>query len=192
MNFCDLTIKQYIDLNEVDKSELEPLDKSITRISIVSGKSIDELEDMPINKLISMAGHSAYTIPETLSFNNIRIGLSTYKPVLDLTVMSPAQFIDFNTLSKLGRPINELLAIIYVSKIYDPAKHAWLSEQMLKRKVSEVLGAVFFYTRFWKRCERIITQSLVSVTKDLTELVNEIQTDKSFQDFLTNGDGSIT
>ena len=185
MKFEDLTIKQYIDLLEVDNSDISKIEKKIKKLEIVLGKK----ENLPLTAFDKIKFLD--NIPNQIKFKDkTRIGLKFYKACTDLNEIGVNQLVDFYSLHKNNAPINELLAVIY--KPYNPDKHKEISKAFLDKKVGEVLGTVFFFKNYYLRCEKRIQEYLENHLKQIQAFQTEIQTDKEFQDFLSTGGGNIT
>jgi hypothetical protein len=185
MKFEDLTIKQYIDLLEVDNSDISKIEKKIKKLEIVLGKQ----ENLPLTAFDKIKFLD--NIPTQIKFRDkTRIGLKFYKACTDLNEIGVNQLVDFYSLHKNNAPINELLAVIY--KPYNPDKHKEISEAFLSKKVGEVLGTVFFFKNYYLRCEKRIQEYLENHLKAIQTFQTEIQTDSEFQDFLNTGDGNTT
>jgi len=189
MKFEDLTIKQYIDLLEVDKLEISKIEKKIKKLAIVLDKKESEVENLPLTAFDKIKFLD--NIPNQIKFKDkTRIGLKFYKACTDLNEIGVNQLVDFYSLHKNNAPINELLAVIY--KPYNPDKHKEISKAFLDKKVGEVLGTVFFFRNYYLRCEKLIAEYLENHLKAIQTFQTEIQTDKEFQDFLNTGAGNTT
>ncbi len=189
MKFEDLTIKQYIDLLEVDKLEISEIEKKIKKLAIVLDKKESEVENLPLTAFDKIKFLD--NIPNQIKFRDkTRIGLKFYKACTDLNEIGVNQLVDFYSLHKNNAPINELLAVIY--KPYNPDKHKEISEAFLSKKIGEVLGTVFFFRNYYMRCEKHIQEYLENHLQAIQTFQTEIQTDKEFQDFLNIGGGSTT
>ena len=185
MKFEDLTIKQYIDLLEVDNSDISKIEKKIKKLEIVLGKQ----ENLPLTAFDKIKFLD--NIPNQIKFRDkTRIGLKFYKACTDLNEIGVNQLVDFYSLNKSNAPINELLAVVY--RPYNPDKHKEVSQAFLSKKVGDVLGTVFFFRNYYMRCEKRIQEYLENHLKAIQTFQTEIQTDKEFQDFLNIGDGSTT
>jgi hypothetical protein len=185
MKFEDLTIKQYIDLLEVDNSDISKIEKKIKKLEIVLGKQ----ENLPLTAFDKIK--FLENIPTQIKFRDkTRIGLKFYKACTDLNEIGVNQLVDFYSLHKNNAPINELLAVIY--KPYNPDKHKEISKAFLDKKVGEVLGTVFFFRNYYLKCEKHIQEYLENHLKAIQTFQTEIQTDKEFQDFLNTGGGNTT
>lgn len=207
MRFEDLTVQQYISLAKLPK-DLEPLDKIANEMAIVTGKSLEEVELMDVNHIMSKIAFLKQ-VPTDLDFKRkLRIGFKYYSPSVDLTNISVSQMVDFYSLYKNEAQLNELLAVIYrpinnvdvsgglfkLPKItkgaYHASNHSYVANKMLSKRIGDVLGAVFFSLKFYNQCEKLIQEYLEKNQQLLAQTMDEIQNDKEFQDFLSSGGGS--
>ena len=193
MRFEDLTVQQYISLSKLPK-DMEPLDKIANEMAIVTGKALEEVELMDVNYIMSKIAFLKQ-VPTDLEFKRkLRIGFKYYSPSVELTNISVNQMVDFYSLYKNEAQLNELLAVIYrpSNGAYHASNHSYVANKMLSKRIGDVLGAVFFSLRFYSQCEKLIQEYLVRNQELLAQTMDEIQNDKEFQDFLSNGDGSTT
>jgi hypothetical protein len=195
--FEDLTLKQYIDLIELDKDlNLTVIEKAVKKLSILSGKAIEDIESLDFKKLFYYLAKVKFTNepPENIAFKkSFIIGFRKYVATTNLQEMKPAQLIDFAALQKANKPLNDLLAVMYKrsGKEYDYKEHEKISKELLKAKVSDCLGLVFFYLNFFKKCEPLIVQFLEKQQSIIKEGMKGIVTDKEFTSSLKTGDGNI-
>lgn len=189
MKFEDLTIKQYIDLLAVDTLETSDIDKKIKKLAIVLNKKESEVEAMPITAFENIGFLN--NIPKQLKFKEkTRIGFKTYKACTNLNDIGVNQLVDFYSLNKSNAPINELLAVVY--RPYNPDKHKEISQAFLSKKVGDVLGTVFFFKKYFLKCEKHIAQYLENQLQLVKTFQTEILTDSEFMASLTTGGGNIT
>jgi hypothetical protein len=191
MRFEDLTVQQYISLSKLPK-DLEPLDKIANEMAIVTGKTLEEVELMDVNYIMSKIAFLK-EIPTDLDFKRkLRIGFKYYSPSVELTNISVNQMVDFYSLYKNEAQLNELLAVIYrpSNGAYHASNHSYVANKMLSKRIGDVLGAVFFSLRFYSQCEKLIQEYLLKNQELLAQTMDEIQNDKEFQDFLSSGGGS--
>ncbi len=135
MKFEDLTIKQYIQLLEVNNSDISEIEKKIKKLAIVLDKKESEVENLPLTAFDKIKFLD--NIPNQIKFKDkTRIGFKFYKACTDLNEIGVNQLVDFYSLHKNNAPINELLAVIY--KPYNPDKHKEISEAFLSKKAFEI------------------------------------------------------
>lgn len=205
--FSELTLSQFMQLHMLAlDAELNQLDRNTKRLSILLNKSSDWVESLNNGVRTQMINDALLVTvpPNDIKLNDkIRVKGKVLYPTISLQDMSVAQLVDFYSLHKEAgedkiTSANKLLAVMFKPKAifneptYNPNKHAKISELLLSAKAEDCLGLLFFYSRFWKRCEPIIVDYLQNSKKELEEIMTVIQTYKEFQDFLNTGGGSTT
>lgn len=202
--FKDLTLSQFIQLHELNDSNLHPLDKDIKFLSILSGKTIDEVEELsPDQFKKAKLDCVAVTIPpnDIPVKDKIKVGRKTFYPTLSIVDMKVNQLVDFYSVFKQNdgdhiKAAHKLLAITFKTKSlfgklkYDPNNHEKNSQILLNANAEDCIGYIFFYLRLWKRCEPIIADYSERSRIEIENLMKEIQNDKKFQAFLKTGAGS--
>jgi len=201
----DLTVEQYQKLEQLKtNNSIDTLDKAIHRLSILSGKSIEEIEDMKPSDVYNKLTEALFLIEPLNSMelkNSVVLGYKKFRYIRNISDYVTSQQKDYTEILKMngGNYINclpELMAICHQELTlrgwkYVPENHQKNVELFKKSKLSETMGAVFFYSNCLKNYSEII--------KDYTEkntqmLVNHFQTmmdDQEFQNFLKDGGGSI-
>ena len=202
-----MTLAQFMKLHELEQNkDMDILDKQIAKLSILSGKSIEYIELLDYKIVKESLAKINYTskAPKNLRIpKRFRVGTVMLSPTMSLQEMKVNQLVDFYSLLKAANndyigSANVLLATmfkplsIFKKSVYSPENHAKISKLLLDAKVGDCLGLLFFYLDFWKRCEPIIVRCLTNNQQTIAEFLKEIQTDKEFQDFLSNGGGNIT
>ena len=75
--------------------------------------------------------------------------------------------------------------------VYNSDNHTENVELFKNSKLSESLGAVFFYSKYFKTYTRAIQDCLADQIQVLKEAEQMMMADPEFQTFLKDGDGSI-
>lgn len=199
-----LTVQQFMDLESLKSKQLTPLDKAVARLSILSGKSIDEIERMDISQVYTTMLEATFLNSPIDSMplkNSVYLGYKKFKPITVITDYTTAQHKDFNEFLKQNNNnyiacLPNIIAICHKELTlygyqYKPENHFNNVEIFKKAKLKDVMGAVFFYSNCFKSYNSIITTCLENSQNQLREFLKEIENDKEFQDFLNNGDGTI-
>lgn len=204
-SFKDLTLSQFIQLHELNNnSALHPLDKDIKYLSILTGKTIDQVEELTPEefKYLKLKLVAVTIPPDNIPVKDkIKVGSKTFYPTLSLVDMKVNQLVDFYSVFKQNdgdhiKSAHKLLAITFKTKSlfgklkYDPNNHEKNSQMLLNANAEDCIGYVFFYLKLWKRCEPIIADYSERSRIEIENLMKEIQNDKKFQAFLKTGDGN--
>jgi hypothetical protein len=190
-HFKDLTLNQYIKIVDLETNEQPTEERAYKKLAIAYNSSVDVIKQLPKPELNTALAR--LNKPTTLPFNNyLLLDSNLLKATTQLNVMCPAQLVDFYNLYKKGAKYNELLAVMYVpfKGGYNPNIHYKISKKLLDIKVDKVLGLLFFWMDYFKKCEKIITTYLEKQTTIINQTIVEIQNDKEFQHFLQTGGGN--
>lgn len=181
-NLGDYTVKQYMDFLKVFKDTHEDqLSKNISLMSVLTGKSEDYYNSIPTKQLMKEVSKLPIFSLEGLEFpvkTNLRINLRIFKGITDCQDLSSDRYRDIKGYSERGidENLHNLLACIYspyFKRKYDPKTHKKVSEIMLKAKIKDVCGLVFFYSDVFKRLKEIIEISLETDLKNIEEMMRE-------------------
>lgn len=200
----DLTVEQFQQLELLkEDSTSDTLDKTIKRLSILSGKSIEYIEAMKptevYNKLLDAIYLSlpltSMECPETFM-----LGFKKFRAIKDISSYSLSQQIDYTNILKANNSdyikcLPELMAISHQELTlrgwkYCPENHAKNVELFKKSKLSESMGAVFFYSNCLKSYSTIIADYTQEKAKVLQDHMKEMMADQEFQSFLKDGGGN--
>ena len=121
-NYRDLPIGMYLDICEIDRrSDIEELHKQVTILSLLSGKSEDEVYDLPIGEYKEMVRKSHFLFKEyegeVLTAKTYICGEWVLAPTSDYRKITAAQYIDFQTFAKdAEKNIVEILSTMLIPK----------------------------------------------------------------------------
>lgn len=192
----DLTIRQYIEIEAIKKrfisGDCPEADRACMMLEVATGKSYDYFQSIPLPELFKYTAQLSEAGNLDRFSNTIWVGYRRLNATKELSQMSVAQMTDYMNLIKNNAPINDLLAVMYIPDKYNPGMHAKISKAFLDKKVGDVLGLVFFYPVYLKKCATRIQAYLKESSTFQKNLMNEITTDKGFMDSLTNGGGNTT
>ena len=119
-NYADLPVGLYMDIIAVDRSPLGEFDKQVRIISILSGMAEADILALPIHEYKRIAAATEFLIhpcQEGRMAKSYRLGDLVLVPTQDLTKITAAQYIDFQTLSQEGEEKTvELCSVFLVPK----------------------------------------------------------------------------
>lgn len=201
----DLTVLQFQKLEELKQNkDLEPIDKACLRLSILSGKNLDHIENMhpkDVHNYLTQASFLLEPLTKMECKSHVILGLNKFKFIDKISDYNVAQQKDFTEFVKINendyvKCLPELLAICHLQLgldgyKYRPENHFKNVELFKKAKLKDCLGAVFFYSRFLKTYNEIIAHCLESNVIIINPMMTEIMSDKEFLASLTDGVGSI-
>ncbi len=119
-NYADLPVGLYMDIIAVDRSPLGEFDKQVRIISILSGMAEADILALPIPEYKRIAAETEFLIhpcQEGRMAKSYRLGDLVLVPTQDLTKITAAQYIDFQTLSQEGEEKTvELCSVFLIPK----------------------------------------------------------------------------
>jgi len=200
----DLTVIQFQQLEDLKtNTSLDNLDKAVLRLSILSGKSVKEIEDLSPTKVYDVLMDAIYlTVPITqiVTPENITLGGIKFRYIKEIHEYNIAQEKDWKETIKnfdnnYFKCLPELMAICHQEYengkwLYNSDNHQRNVEIFKNSKLSESLGAVFFYSNCLKSYTEIIAACLAEATKTIQEAQTTMSEDLEFQTFLKGGDGN--
>ena len=200
----DLTVDQFQQLEYLkEDTTLDKLDSAIKRLSILSGKSIDYIESLNgtevYNHLLS-AVFLMLPITEMASPEQFKLGGKQFRYIKHIYEYNIAQEKDWKEIlaandNNYYKCLPELMAICHQEFendkwVYNPNNHLENVELFKKSKLSESLGAVFFYSKCFKSYTETIKDCLTQTHLVMNEVNQMMMDDQDFQSFLKDGVGS--
>lgn len=200
----DLTVIQFQQLEELKtNTSLDNLDKAVLRLSILSGKSVKEIEDLSPTKVYDVLMDAIFlTVPVTqiATPDDISLGGIKFRYIKDIYPYNIAQEKDWKQLmlnndNNYFKCLPELMAICHQEFengkwVYNSGNHLRNVEIFRNSKLSESLGAVFFYSKIFKRYTEILAVCLEEAAQLIQETNKMMSEDLEFQNFLKGGGGN--
>lgn len=200
--YDNLTVEQFQKLTVLVTKE-QSIERDILILALLTSKSSFELEKLSPStfyKHFNMASFIHEPIKSIPLKSSTWLGLKKFKAITEIHEFTTAQHKDFTEIMKANNNdyiacLPNILAICHkeltvLGYKYDSDNHYKNAKKFSKAKLKDVLGAVFFYSKCLKSYKMIIENSLELHTKVIKEMLEEIENDKPFQDFLNTGAGS--
>lgn len=158
-SYDKLPLGMYMDIIDVcDDKDLADDDKQMEIISILSGKSVDELMRMNIMDFRRYAAATAFLeqpcSPKKAVAREYKCGGMTFTVNTDVTKMTTAQYVDFQQFSEMGRSkLPEMLSCFFIPKgrhyneDYDVAEVQSVLRENLT--VTEAMALYAFFLKRW-------------------------------------------
>lgn len=166
-NYADLPVGLYMEILATSRADMEDIDKQVRIISLLSGMPETQVLTLPIPDYKALAAATEFlTEPcqEGLVAKSYRLGGVELVPTSDLTKITAAQYIDFQTLSKGGdeRTV-ELCSVFLVPKgcKYNVGYDIADVQDVIRRHLS-VQDVVTLAAFFLRRYAELIVSSLTS------------------------------
>jgi len=200
----DLTVDQFQKLEELKtNTSLDKLDRAVLRLSILSGKSVDYIESLNATLVYNTLMDAVFLtqpITQIETPKEIKLGGIKFRYIKDIHEYNIAQEKDWKEMVKNSdnnyiNCLPELMAVCHQEYengkwVYNSNNHQRNVELFRQSKLSESLGAVFFYSKTLNAYTKVLADSLVKATATIQEIQKEMTEDLEFQTFLKDGDGN--
>jgi hypothetical protein len=200
----DLTVDQFQKLEELKTNNtLDNLDKAVLRLSILSGEAIEHIESLSPKKVYDYLLDAFFLtkpITDLICPDEIKIGGIKFRYIKDLYDYNICQEKDWKEMVRVNegnylKVLPELMAICHQEYengkwLYNSNNHNRNVELFKQSKLSESLGAVFFYSKSLKTYTKVIADCLAEATQTIEEANQMMMADLEFQTFLNGGDGN--
>lgn len=170
----NLTIEQFNQFTEIAKTG-----KSFDIITFFTGKTEDDLNNLPINKLEKLNHRVGFLLSDYNDMLNrvnkyrvkkyLFVKGRIYKAQLNEKKLNTNQYTALKTFDA-SKQLNDVCSVIYTPlKGFDKNKTDEISEAFKKVKVKKVIGTVFFYTDVLKKQRADLKASLIQAKLNLME-----------------------
>ncbi len=201
----DLTVDQFQKLEELKTNNtLDKLDRAVLRLSILSGKSVEYIESLNATLVYNTLMDAVFLtqpITQIETPKEVKLGGIKFRYIKDIHEYNIAQEKDWKEMVKNSdnnyiNCLPELMAVCHQEYengkwVYNSNNHQRNVELFRQSKLSESLGAVFFYSKTLNAYTKILADSLVKATATIQEIQREMTEDSEFQTFLKGGAGNI-
>ena len=209
-NYKDLTLEKYIQLREIDTTELEPIDIQVQMLSILSDLPEDEVLEKSLTDYNLMVAKMDFLTVEPSPIKNIpstlTIGKNKYKVLKDAREMTAGQFIDYQAYIKDAddKKLPLLLTCFIIPQGHKYGEGYEIETVMAdinKLPIETVLGLAAFFLR---QSQKLIDSTLVcldwtirrmekkekrtEIKEKLTEARKKL---RSLRDLVNDGDGLV-
>jgi hypothetical protein len=200
----DLTVDQFQKLEKLKSNDtLDKLDRAVLRLSILSGKSIDYIESLNATEVYNTLMDAVFLtqpITQIETPKEIKLGGIKFRYIKEIHEYNIAQEKDWKEMVKNSdnnyiNCLPELMAVCHQEYengkwVYNSNNHQRNVDLFRQSKLSESLGAVFFYSKTLTNYTKVLADSLVKATETIAEIQKEMMADLEFQTFLKGGVGS--
>lgn len=171
-NYADLPVGLYMDIIAVDRSPLGEFDKQVRIISILSGMAEADILALPVPEYKRIAAATEFLIhpcQEGRMAKSYRLGDLVLVPTQDLTKITAAQYIDFQTLSQEGEEKTvELCSVFLVPKGHKYADGYDIADvQDAIRRHLSVQDVVTLAAFFLRKYAELIVSSITFCNREI-------------------------
>ena len=156
-SYKEMTLQMYEHLSKIAESDTDDIEKQIQMVSVLTGKSVKEVEDLPISVYHSLAKKTVFLMREPaieqIKSNTVKINERVYVITNDVTKITTAQYIDFQEYMKQGKNLANVLSTLLVPKgeKYGEADFLEVKKDIERLPICTALGLyAFFLQRFAK------------------------------------------
>lgn len=156
-SYKEMTLQMYEHLSKIAESDTDDIEKQIQMVSVLTGKSVKEVEDLPISVYHDLAKKTVFLMREPaveqIKSNTVKINERVYVITNDVTKITTAQYIDFQEYMKQGKNLANVLSTLLVPKgeKYGEADFMEVKKDIERLPICTALGLyAFFLRRFAK------------------------------------------
>ena len=156
-SYKEMTLQMYEHLSKIAESDTDDIEKQIQMVSVLTGKSVKEVEDLPISVYHDLAKKTVFLMREQeieqIKSNTVKINERVYVITNDVTKITTAQYIDFQEYMKQGKNLANVLSTLLVPKgeKYGDADFLEVKKDIERLPICTALGLyAFFLQRFAK------------------------------------------
>lgn len=156
-SYKEMTLQMYEHLSKIAESDTDDIEKQIQMVSVLTGKTTKEVEDLPISEYHSLAKKTVFLMREPaieqIKSNTVKINERAYVITNDVTKITTAQYIDFQEYMKQGKNLTNVLSTLLVPKgeKYGEADFLEVKKDIERLPICTALGLnAFFLQRFAK------------------------------------------
>jgi hypothetical protein len=168
--------------------ESDPIDKNVRLLAEMSGKSVDEIESLPISELKEKLKHLA-NIEDLGEVGKVRMKFKVkgkyFKVIWKTQDLTSGQYIDVSHFTKDPQQIiyniHNILAAICVpmkygliQQKYDGAKHKDIADLLYNHMtIAQAYPIMLFFCRYYEELDKAILTYLAEEAKKTLKVVEE-------------------
>lgn len=186
-SYNHLTVKQFIDADHIIRSENKPLERAIKLIASLSGKPIDFIEQHTPEQIWEWNKELDFLDNPTLNDyipKWLFVGTNVYKPLTNIEKLTAGQLIalkHYEEKSKGHELLADQLACIFLpinwyggAREYDAKRHSEIKADMLKARMGDVYGTLFFYSGVFEMLSPVMEIYLREAEATIADTMGEI------------------
>ena len=187
-NYNQLSIKQFLTCKRISEMEQDPIMRKVKMLAEISGKSEDEIEDLPISELKKQL--EEFNQIETLTGNKkvkmkFKVKGRRFEVIWKQQELTASQFIDSTFFTKdstdLVNQIHNILAAICVErtwygkrKTYDGSKHKEIADLFYNEmKIATAYPIMLFFCKYFEALQVSIETCLMEELKEMNMTIQE-------------------
>lgn len=204
-NYKNLTIAKYYEIDELQKEQMEDIERQVAIIAILSSCSEDEILDLPLDEYRERVQKTAFLFEQpkyTLRLpDKIKVGTKTYRVAKDVSKWTAGQYIDFQTYIRENLGLEYLLSCCLIpdGEIYGASPAEAIIEDIKNNlSIQTAVDITNFFQRALQRSIKTIQTYLGWMMKRIARKATKEDKEKietarkqmeQMVDFLVNGVG---
>jgi hypothetical protein len=178
--YSDLTIKQFLNCKLISEMQTDPIDRNVRLLAEVSGKTVDEIESLPLTELKAKLKYLA-NIEDLGEVGKVKMKFKVkgkwFKVIWKTQELTSGQYIDVSHFTKepdkIIYNIHNILAAISVpmkygliQQKYDGAKHKDIADLLYNHMtIAQAYPIMLFFCRYYEELDSNILTYLVEEGK---------------------------
>ena len=178
--YSDLTIKQFLNCKLISEMQTDPIDRNVRLLAEVSGKTVDEVESLPLTELKAKLKYLA-NIEDLGEVGKVKMKFKVkgkwFKVIWKTQELTSGQYIDVSHFTKepdkIIYNIHNILAAISVpmkygliQQKYDGAKHKDIADLLYNHMtIAQAYPIMLFFCRYYEELDSNILTYLVEEGK---------------------------
>lgn len=178
--YSDLTIKQFLNCKLISEMQTDPIDRNVRLLAEVSGKTVDEIESLPLTELKAKLKYLA-NIEDLGEVGKVKMKFKvkgkSFKVIWKTQELTSGQYIDVSHFTKepdkIIYNIHNILAAISVpmkygliQQKYDGAKHKDIADLLYNHMtIAQAYPIMLFFCRYYEELDSNILTFLVEEGK---------------------------
>ena len=164
-NWKYVTLEMLVEINKIGKVIEDEDTKSLKVAALLSGKSLKEIEELPISKAMELISQTRflYTTPQRVKTKKeLNLNGKLYYPLKKTEEMTTAQFIDFHTIVKeLDVKLIEFMSLFIIPKGHKYGDGYDMEEVYKDVKTMSVVEALDLADFFTKAHRKLLKRTLL-------------------------------
>lgn len=180
MEWSNVTIEKYLELNDAINAEGHELDKRMRIITVMEGLTVEQVEAMTISQINIYLKKYNFLLKEipTKLVTSLEIDGIKYKGTVETKKLTGGQFIDLSEFLKKEplQNIHNVMAVLFLPKgeVYGSSDFSERADLFYRKMPISVAFPVFvFFSKVLTRLSPFISKETKKVRKKIEKLVRE-------------------
>lgn len=179
-----ITVGQFQEIYKISKSDIDSEEKLTEMVSVLSGKPVSEVEEMPLTEFNNLAKQIQEVLRQPLPTKKPQQKINGYGITYEPAKLNRGQYVTVSHF--MSKDVVENCHLILASLTYNPKtgkhesdKHAEIAEKMQDAKLADVYPATVFFCQLFAdsmmALEDYLTRQLVKPGMNPMKVNQQIQ-----------------